>query len=99
MQSNIVMSTPLRIIMVEDESLDCELLSLMLRREGIEHAVHRVEDAQQFRAAIVEFKPDIIISDFSLPKLTGLQVLEIRTQICPQVPFFFHSGSIEPDRA
>jgi CheY-like chemotaxis protein len=96
---NIDMTKPLHIIMVEDEVLDCELLGLMLRREGIDHITRRVEDADELHAAIAEFEPNLIISDFSLPRFTGLQALEIRSKVCPNTPFFFHSGSIEPEQA
>lgn len=93
------MITPLRILMIEDEPLDCELLHCMLDREGMNHTMRRVEDAIELRAVIAEFNPQIILCDFSLPKFDGFQALEIRRTFCPQIPFFFHSGSIGREKA
>lgn len=93
------MSTQLRMLMVEDEPLDCELLSCMLVRAGMLHTMRRVESAKEMRAEIPKFEPHIILCDFSLPSFDGFQALEIRQAIAPGTPFIFHSGSIGREKA
>src|SRR6185295_661832 len=53
-----------------------------------------------FTAALDQFTPDLIISDFSLPdSFDGLAALEIAKQKVPEVPFVFVSGTIGEERA
>jgi CheY-like chemotaxis protein len=93
------MSTPLRILMIEDDPFDCELFGYALKRNEIPHALWRVESAAELRAALELFKPQVIICDFSLPGFDGFEALEITGAACPEIPFFFSSGSIGKQRA
>ena len=46
-----------------------------------------------------ELKPDIILSDFTLPGFDGLSALEIARELAPDTPFIFLSGTIGEERA
>lgn len=93
------MTMPLRILLIEDDLYDAELLSYALKHEGMVHQLRRVESAQELRYALPEFNPQVIVCDFSLPGFDGFEALEITGAVCPKVPFFFSSGSIGRERA
>jgi len=93
------MDTEVRILFVEDSTPDAELEERELRKGGLLFQSMRVWGREDCVRALQEFKPDIIISDYSLPDMDGLAVLEITRKICPDVPFIFVSGTIGEERA
>jgi len=93
------MSEGVRILMVEDMPLEAELSVRQLRKEGIECEVRRVESESALRTAIAEFRPQVILSDFTLPGFDGLEALEVAREAAADVPFIFVSGTIGEERA
>lgn len=72
------MTTPKRILIVEDEADLAELLGYNLRRAGYETEVAR--DGQTAVRRVTEGVPDLVVLDVMLPQLSGLQVAkQIRT--------------------
>src|SRR6185437_10416932 len=90
---------PIRVLLVEDMELEAELTSSHLRRHGIAHTMQRVETDEAMRAALRDFRPTIILSDFSLPQFDGLRALEVARECAPETPFLFVSGTIGEERA
>ena len=90
---------PIRVLLVEDMDYEAELTARHLRKHGITHVIQRVETGQAMRTALREFRPSIILSDFSLPQFDGLSALEIACECSPEVPFLFVSGTIGEERA
>ena len=90
---------PIRVLLVEDVEFEAELTCHHLRKHGIAHLVRRVETDDAMRAALREFRPTIILSDFSLPAFDGLRALDIAREHAPEVPFLFVSGTIGEERA
>lgn len=90
---------PIRMLLIEDMELEAELTLRELRKHGIAPVVQRVETDEAMRAALTDFKPTIILSDFSLPRFDGLRALEIARECAPEVPFLFVSGTIGEERA
>ena len=89
----------LRVLIVEDISVDAELAIHQLARGGIRCIHYRVDSEPSFRAALARFKPHVILSDFSLPGFDGLTALKIAATEAPDVPFIFLSGTIGEERA
>jgi diguanylate cyclase (GGDEF)-like protein len=92
-------SAAVRILLVEDSAVEAELSIRAIRRAGIESVYLRVETEPALRDAVREFGPDIILSDFSLPRFDGLSALKIAREIAPDLPFVFVSGTIGEERA
>ncbi len=89
----------MRVLIVEDVSLDSDLAIHQLARGGIRCTHVRADSEPSFRTALSRFRPHIILSDFSLPAFDGLAALEIATSEAPDVPFIFLSGTIGEERA
>src|SRR5687767_14834795 len=100
MQTAAVPSRPLRLLLLEDQATDAELCERELKRAGLVFDTRCVATRTAFEAALDQFTPDLIISDFSLPNsFNGLAALEISRQKLPHVPFIFVSGTIGEERA
>src|ERR1700680_1648073 len=89
-----LLNVPLRVLHVEDNPRDADLIHSMLEAEGIACTIDRVETHTDFQAAVEQRPYDLIMSDYSLPSFDGLSALEIAREKCPEVPFIFISGTI-----
>ncbi|HXT38944.1 MAG TPA: response regulator [Candidatus Angelobacter sp.] len=92
-------SSELRILHLEDNRTDAELLQTILEAEGVNCAIRRVETREAFESALQEQPFDLIISDFTLPSFDGLSALAVARQVRPEVPFIFVSGTIGEESA
>lgn len=93
------MQIPLSVVLVEDLESDATLLRLHLTRNNIPCELRRVQSEPEFIEALDQVKPDIILSDFSMPQFDGLRALELAAKLVPEVPFIFVSGTIGEERA
>ena len=93
------MSVLLKMLMVEDMPADAEMTLRELARSGMEFVVRRVETEAELRRECVEFEPDIVVSDFALPKFDGLSALRVVRELRPDLPFIFLSGTIGEETA
>ncbi|MEW6585286.1 MAG: PAS domain S-box protein [Nitrospirota bacterium] len=91
--------SPIRIIIIEDVPTDAELAERELQRESIRFASVRVETEKGFRKALEEFRPDLIISDYTLPEFDGIQALKLAREYNPTIPFIMFTGSINEETA
>ena len=93
------MEQPLRILLIEDVPTDAELEVRELKRAGMRVTHHIVDTEDAFRRALEEFRPDLIISDFSMPQFDGMWALSLARELAPEVPFIFVSGTIGEEYA
>jgi DNA-binding response OmpR family regulator len=89
----------IRLLFVEDEPAEAELSIRYVRRAGIQCIGRRVETEAALRDALRDFKPDIVLSDFTLPSFDGLSALKVAREAAPDLPFIFVSGTIGEERA
>ncbi len=89
----------MRILHLEDDPRDADLVRMLLSTEGMVCEVRRAERREEFVAALDEGGVDLILSDFALPSFDGGQALDIANERCPDVPFVFFSGTIGEDAA
>jgi PAS domain S-box-containing protein len=92
------MSQPLRVLLVEDNPNDSELVLRALRNAGFDPNWQRVETEQDF---LHQLKPelDIILSDYDMPTFNGPGALELLKQSGMNIPFIIISGTIGEDVA
>jgi len=93
------MGQELRVVMVEDVENDAELAERELKRAGLAVLARRVEREEDFRREVGEFRPHVILSDFSMPQFNGMSALSIAREIVPDTPFIFVSGTLGEDYA
>jgi PAS domain S-box-containing protein len=88
------MKSELRILHLEDNPDDAELIEMLLTDQGIACKIERVQTRDEFIAALDLGQFDLILSDFSLPAFDGLSALELAREKCPLAPFLFVSGTL-----
>ncbi|MFT5588007.1 MAG: diguanylate cyclase (GGDEF)-like protein/PAS domain S-box-containing protein [Bradyrhizobium sp.] len=93
------MTTPLKILHLEDVATESELILRELSRAGMVVSAVRVETRADFLAQLASNTPDVILSDFSLPHFDGLSALALANASHPAVPFIFISGTLGEDTA
>jgi len=93
------MTPVLRILIVEDLAGDAVLELRELDKAGIAYVARRVETEVGLRRELGEFHPDIVLSDFTLPKFDGMTALAMTQTLRPEIPFVFVSGTIGEERA
>jgi len=93
------MTEPLNILIVEDNEDDCLLLLRELSKGGYQPRTERVDTAGAMRAALARDGWDIVISDYLMPKFSGLAALQQLKESGKDIPFIIVSGNIGEDIA
>ncbi len=93
------MDRPLRVLMLEDNKVDAELIAYELRKGGLDFSYEVVETEDEYRRMLREQPPDIILSDYELPTFDGISALIIAQSASPDVPFVFVTGVMGEDTA
>jgi CheY-like chemotaxis protein len=83
---------------VEDNPDDAQFVARLFEKAGYEVAWTRAQSEAEYRSALAP-PPQAVIADYSLPRFTGLQALEILKQTAPDVPFILVTGTIGEERA
>ena len=89
----------LRVLNLEDSSLDAELVHATLNDGGVECEILRVQTHADFVAALESGGFDLILADYSLPSFDGLSALEVAQEMSPDIPFVLVSGALGEERA
>lgn len=89
----------IKVLILEHDENDLELLLYELKKGALDFIAKIVETKEQFSNALVDFSPDIILSDYSLPGFDGVTAFHIKQQLCPEVPFIIVSGTIGEENA
>jgi len=93
------MKRAIRVLLVEDDIHDAELLLIALRHAGLDPAWVRVETAEELAAALASNDWDAIISDYNLPQFGAQAALAIVQQSCADLPFLVVSGMVGDESA
>ena len=89
----------LRILHLEDNPIDAELIKAQLQRHGISCSVTRVATRAAYQAALEQTAVDLILSDSNLPAFDGLSALKMAAEKCSGTPFIFVSGDTSHEAA
>lgn len=76
--------TPIRILVVDDEAVLAEMVSMALRYEGWD--ITTAGDGASAVTAARETRPDAVVLDVMLPDMSGLQVLRKLREHSPELP-------------
>ncbi|NBC04920.1 MAG: PAS domain S-box protein [Bacteroidetes bacterium] len=93
------MKQPFRILLVEDNQDDVELLQIRLNKLDLEFNLDVVDQKRTLIEYLEEYQPDLIISDYNLPGFTGMEALGIVRRYNKELPFILISGFIGEEKA
>jgi PAS domain S-box-containing protein len=93
-RKKVSMHHPLRILSLEDDPHDTELIHELLAAEDVVCEITRVDTEAAFLASLHDGGIDLILADYSLPSFDGLSALRLARTSCPEVPFIFVSGKL-----
>jgi PAS domain S-box-containing protein len=92
------MATPLKVLVVEDNPVEADLVIVELQRAGFEPQWHRVDSEAEYLERL-NGDLDLVLSDFRMPQFSGFRALELLRERGLDVPFILISGAIGEDTA
>jgi DNA-binding response OmpR family regulator len=87
----------MRILLLEDNPDDADLLAIALAGSGLAFDLHRATGEEEFAAALEAFAPDIVVSDANIPGFPYRKALALARETRPQLAFVVVSGIDERD--
>jgi two-component system, NtrC family, sensor kinase len=90
---------PVRILLVEDSEMDAQLIEAYLQAHGLVCELTRIEALEPLRAALQKPDWDILLTDYMLPGMDGLQVISEAQRLAPALPCIIVSGQIGEEAA
>lgn len=88
-----------KILILEDNATDAELISYYLRHEIPGVSIQIADNRDRFTRLVVEFLPDVILSDNQLPDMNAEDALLLSRSLLPHVPFIMVSGTVSEEFA
>jgi two-component system cell cycle sensor histidine kinase/response regulator CckA len=79
--------------------MDAELVEYELGRASIPFVARRVDSREAFLQELEEFGPDLILSDYTLPRFDGMTALSLARARVPSIPFLIVTGSVNEETA
>ena len=92
-------STKLRVLLVEDNPSDVELVLCTLRKDGFDVSSDVVQTVEDFRLRIHTTDYDLILADYKLPQWSGMEALEILNHENLDVPLIVVTGYLGEEKA
>jgi DNA-binding NarL/FixJ family response regulator len=90
------MTGPIRLVLVEDNQVFREALELLLGLQSDIEVVASVGDGSSAAAAARAHNPDVVLMDYRLPGLDGVQATRAVRDACPQVAVVCLTASANP---
>jgi signal transduction histidine kinase/CheY-like chemotaxis protein len=84
----------LRILLLEDDTHDAELIQELLEADHLVCEVTRVQTRAEFVAGLDDAGINLILADYKLPSFDGLSALKLALAARADLPFIFVSGSL-----
>lgn len=90
-------SQVIRVLLVEDFQTDAQLIERQIKKAEKHAVIKIVKEFDKVKEALLEFKPQLIISDYRLPMFSGLDVLQLTEKLRPGTIFLFLTGTINDE--
>ena len=85
----------LRILLLEDNPADAELVTDVLRRTRLDAVTERADTKEGFLRAVRDFAPDVVLSDHSLAQFNAPAALRLLQATRPATPLIVVSGALD----
>jgi len=93
------MKKTLKILCLEDDQEDFEIINHILEKGGLSIAPIRVDTKEKYLDALTTYHPDVILSDHSLPKFNSTEALKLCQAKHLQIPFILVTGAVSDEFA
>ena len=93
------MEKEIRVLHLEDDGADAELIYAALESAGIPCKITRVQSSGEFSGALHMSRYDLILADYRLPSYDGISALHYVRERYSDIPFIFISGTMGEDAA
>ncbi len=93
------MSEDLKILLLEDNPDDAELIQTLLRRSGMKFRSVTASDESEFLAAIEDKGYDVVLADNALPQYSSIEALKLIRTSNPGVAFILVTGTVSEEFA
>lgn len=84
-----------RVLLLEDNAADAELITRELRRSGMLANTERVDTKDSFEQALRDFAPDVILSDHALAQFNAAEALRVVQTRHEPIPLIIVSGTLD----
>jgi signal transduction histidine kinase len=84
----------LRVLHVEDNELDAELVAQVLRKDGFSVSTVVVQTEAAFERELRVRLPDVVLADYNLPQWRGMEALEVMRREGLDIPLILVSGAL-----
>lgn len=78
------MSQPIRVLLVEDNQVFREALELLLGLRADMEVAASVDDGTEAAEMAAKVRPDVVLMDYRLPGLDGVQATRAVKEACPE---------------
>ena len=89
----------LKILMLEDNETDAEIISRLLKKTWANCSFEIVMERESYINALEQFKPDVILSDNSMPRFSAKEALQIKQNRNLHIPFIMVTGTVSEEFA
>ena len=90
------MRPPIRIVLVEDNDVFREALELLFGLRSDVEVVAAVREGEEAVQAAVEYQPDVVLMDYRLPGMDGVQATKAVRAAAPRVAVVCLTGEADP---
>ncbi|MCC9167227.1 PAS domain-containing response regulator [Pontibacter harenae] len=93
------MKTELKVLILGHNSDDIFLLLDVLKKSSLKYVTEIVQTKEEFENALYSFRPDIVLSDYSLPSFDVVTAFKLKQEVCIETPFIVVSDPIGEENA
>lgn len=93
------MSTVLKILILEDSPDDAEMVSRLLKKMGLDFEFCIAMTREEYIWCLDDYKPDVILSDNSLPQFNATEALKLLRERSLYIPFILVTGTVSEEFA
>lgn len=83
-----------KILALEADPRDERLIQNVIAKSGLSVEIKFAKTKKEFIDGLINFFPDLVISDYALPDLSGFEALFLAQDQFPEIPFIFVTGDI-----
>ncbi|TPG45321.1 PAS domain S-box protein [Flavobacterium pectinovorum] len=88
-----------KILIAEQDPADIKAILHELKDAYSSFIVEIVYSEKEYESAIYNFKPDIILSNYSFPSFNGMALFTLKQKMAPTIPFIFVTQTIAVEKA